>query len=151
MSLEELNILKFGLNHSSPPLKIRKTDMFASFETSHCFLRQDLRNDIDKVTLKSQLSHLTDWYILNYQPSRSTLTKNCILRKLRNDNEILILRLDKGSGVVVLSLRDCEKSVKNIINDNAKLKNYRKILPLNENVNYKVFSEHWKIINVCTM
>ena len=146
MSLEELNILKFGLNHSSPPLKIRKTDMFASFETSHCF-----SNDIDKATLRSQLSHLTDWYILNYQPSRSTLTKNCILKKLRSDKEILILRLDKGSGVVVLSLRDCEKSVKNIINDKAKLKNYRKMLPLNENVNYNVFSEHWKIINVWTM
>ena len=52
------------------------------------------------------------------------------------------MRLDKGMGVVVLSLRDCEKSVKNIINDKAKLKNYRKMLPLNENVNYNVFSEH---------
>ena len=39
------------------------------------------------------------------------------LKKLRNDNETVILRPDKRSGVVFLNRRDYEKSVKNLIND----------------------------------
>ena len=122
MSLEELNILKFGLNHSLPPLKLRKTDVFVSFEMVHRFLREYLKNDADKPALKAQLSHLANSYIHNYQLSRSTLTKHRILKKLRNDKEIVILRPDKGSGVVVLNRRDYEKSIKNLINDKTKFK-----------------------------
>ena len=48
--------------------------------------------------------------------------KHRILKKLRNDKEIVILRPDKGSGVVVLNRRDYEKSVKNLINDKTKFK-----------------------------
>ena len=90
LSLEELNILKFGLNHSLPPLKLRKTDVFVSFEMIHRFLREDLKNNADKPVLKAQLSHLANSYIRNYQPSRSTLTKHRILKKLRYDKEIVI-------------------------------------------------------------
>ena len=122
MSLEELNILKFGLNHSLPPLKLRKTDVLVSFEMIHRFLREDLKNDADKPTLKAQLSHLANSYVHNYQPSRSTLIKYRILKKLCNDKEIVILRSDKGSGGVVLNRRDYEKSIKNLINDKTKFK-----------------------------
>ena len=122
LSLEELNILKFGLNHSLPPLKLRKTDVFVSFEMIHRYLREDLKNDADKPTLKAQLSHLANSYVHNYQPSRSTIAKHRILKKLRNDKEIVILRPDKGSGVVVLNRKDYEKSIKNLINDKTKFK-----------------------------
>ena len=74
-SLEELNILKFGLNHSLPLFNLRKTDVFVSFEMINRFLREDLKNDAGNPTLKAQLSHLANSYIYNYQPSRSTLTK----------------------------------------------------------------------------
>ena len=122
LSFEELNIPKFGLNHSLPPLKLRKTNVFVSFEMIHRLLREDLKNDTDKPTLKAQLSHLANSYVYNYQPSRSTLTKHRILKKLRNDKEIVILRPDKGSGVVVLNRSDYEKSIKNLINDKTKFK-----------------------------
>ena len=55
LSLEELDTLKFGLSHSLPPLKLRKTDAFVSFEMIHCFLREDLKSDADKPILKAQL------------------------------------------------------------------------------------------------
>ena len=90
LSLEGLNILKFGLNHSLPPLKLWKTDVLVSFEMIHLFLREDLQNDTDKPTLKVQLSHLANSYIHNYQPPRSTFTKHHILKKLWNDKEIVI-------------------------------------------------------------
>ena len=83
-------------------------------------LREVLKSDADKPTLKAQLSHLANSYVYNYQPSRSTLTKHCILKKLRNDKEIVILRLDKESDVVVLSRSDYEKSIKNLTNDKTK-------------------------------
>ena len=119
-SLKELNILKFGLDHLLPPMKLRKTDVF--FEMIHRFLREDLKNDAGKPTLKAQSSHLANSYVHNYQPLRSTLIKHRSLKKLRNDKEIVILTLGKGSGVVVLNHRDYETSVKNLINDKTKFK-----------------------------
>ena len=85
LSRQRLNILKFGLKHSLPLLKLLKTDVFVSFEMIHRFLREDLKNDADQPTLKAQLSCLANSYIHNYQPSRSSLTEHCILKKLRND------------------------------------------------------------------
>ena len=76
-----------------------------------------MKNDADKPTLKTQLSNAQ-----NYQPSRSTLIKHRILKKLRNDKETVILRPDKGSGVVVLNRTDYEKSNKNLRNQKTKFK-----------------------------
>ena len=92
-----------------------------SFKGMFVNKREDLKNNADKPALKAQLSHLANSYIHNYQPSRSTLTKHRILKKLRNDKEIVILRPDKGSGVVVLNRRDYENSIKNLINDKNKI------------------------------
>ena len=86
------------------------------------FLQEDLKNDADKLTLKYQLSQFANAYICNYQPSRSALTTRSILKKFRNDKEIVILRPDKGSSVVVLNRRDYEKSIKNLTNDKTKSK-----------------------------
>ena len=88
----------------------------------HYFLCEDLKNDADKLTLKAQLSHLANSYVHNYQPLRSTLVKHRMLKTLRNDKEILILRPDRGSGVVLLNRRVYEKSIKNLINDKTKFK-----------------------------
>ena len=80
----------------------------------HRFFREDLSNDASKPTLKVELSHLENSYIHNYQLSRSTLTKHRIFRKVRSDKKIVILRLDKESGVVVLNGRDYEKPIKTL-------------------------------------
>ena len=88
----------------------------------HRFLREDLKKNADKPTLKAELSHLANAYVYNYHPSRSTPIKHHFLSKICNDKEIVILILDKGSGVVVLNVRDYEKLIKNLINDKTKLK-----------------------------
>ena len=80
----------------------------------HRFFLEDLRNDASKPTVKVELSHLENSYIHNYQLSRSTLTKHRIFRKVRSDKKIVILRLDKESGVVVLNGRDYEKPIKTL-------------------------------------
>ena len=67
----------------------------------HHFLLKNLKNKIDKPALKSELLHLANSYVHNYKPSRSTLRKHEILKKLKNDS-IVILRPDKGNGVAVV-------------------------------------------------
>ena len=77
----------------------------------HCFclVRKDAqfspwklkKNEIDTPALKSGLSHLANSYLHNYKPSRSTLIKHGILKRLKNDRSIVILRPDKGDGVVL--------------------------------------------------
>ena len=66
----------------------------------HHFLLENLKkkNEIDKPALKSELSHLANSYVHNYKPSRSTLRKHGILKKLKNDKSVVILRPDKGNG-----------------------------------------------------
>ena len=65
---EQLDLLKFGLHHSLPALRIYKTNLFVSFEMMHCFLLENLK------------LHLANSYIHYYKPSRSTLRKNEILK-----------------------------------------------------------------------
>ena len=149
-SLEELNILKFGLNHSLPPLKLWKTDL-VSFEMIHCFLHEGLQNDADKPTLKAQLSHLANSYVHNYQPSRSSLIKHHILKKLCNDQEIVILIPDKESSVVVLNHRDSEKSIKNLINDKTKFKELSEDATIKRESKLQHFLRTLKNNNVWTM
>lgn len=79
----------------------------------HCFslVRKDAqfspwklkkKYEIDTPALKSGLSHLANSYLHNYKPSRSILIKHGTLKKLKNDRSIVILRPDKGNGVMVL-------------------------------------------------
>ena len=68
----------------------------------HRFLRENLKNEIDKPAIKSKLSNLSNSYVHNYKPSRSTLGKHGILKLLKNDKSTVILRPDKGNGVAVL-------------------------------------------------
>ena len=49
----------------------------------HPFLLEDLKNEIVNLVLQSELLVLAGSYIHNYKPSRSTLTKHRILKKLR--------------------------------------------------------------------
>ena len=119
---EELDLLKFGLHHSLPPSRISKTNVFVSFEMMHRFLLENLKNEIDKPALKSELSHLANSTVHNYKPSRSTLRKHGILIKLKNDKSIVILRPDKRNGVVVLDRNQYDNAIKEIISDKTKFK-----------------------------
>ena len=70
---EELDLLKFGLHHSLPPSRVYKTNVFVSFEMMHRFFLKNLKNEIDKPALKSELSHLNNSYVHNYKPSNQHL------------------------------------------------------------------------------
>ena len=82
-------------------------------------------NLIDKNTttkLKSELSHLAHTYTSNYRPSPQDLKKHRILKELRKNKNIVILRPDKGNGVVILDRSIYNQSISNILSDTTKFK-----------------------------
>ena len=52
--------------------------------------------------LKATISNLANVYWSSYKPTQNTLRKHGILKKLRTRKEIVIVRPDKGSGVIIL-------------------------------------------------
>lgn len=119
---EGQGLLKFDLHQSLPPSRINKTYVFVSFEMMHCFLLENLKSKIDKPALKSELLHFANSYVYNYKPSRPTLRKRGILRKLKNNKSIIILRRDKGNGIVVLDRIQSDNVINEIISDKTKIK-----------------------------
>ena len=120
LSDEELDILKNGLSFSIPPLKISKSDVFTSFEMLNRIFKEDLNNSSDASRVKAELSHLCNAYYYNYSPSATTLKKHRILKRLKSNSNIVIMKPDKGNGVVILDRVVYEKSIHNIIDDRSK-------------------------------
>ena len=58
----------------------------------------------------------------SYRPSSTDLKKHRILRTLKNNHNIIILKPDKGNGVVILDRNIYLDSCFNILNDKSKFK-----------------------------
>ena len=52
--------------------------------------------------LKTKMSHLANSYVNAYKPTKNFLKKYEILKRLQERKDIVILRLDKGCGTVIL-------------------------------------------------
>ena len=63
-----------------------------------------------------------------YKPNQNTLRKHGILKKLSTRKDIVIVRLDKGSGVVILDRDMYDRKILGIINGNRKFKKLEDIL-----------------------
>ena len=100
ISHEEVNILKYGLRNSIPPEILNWTDVFVNFDWIHRYLTEELKSKVDGSSLRANLSYLANSYYSNYKTTRAVLRKQGILRKFRNSKDIVILRSDKGNGVV---------------------------------------------------
>ena len=105
---------------SIAPPYLNKSDIFTSFESIHRFLTQNLKDEINKPQLKAQLSHLANTYFYNYNPSRRTLHQHKVLKKLRNNHDLVICKPDKGNGVVILDKQQYNEAILNLINDPSK-------------------------------
>ena len=56
--------------------------------------------------LISDLSHLVHFYVSSYRPTTADLKKHRVFKELRSNKNIVILKPDKGNGVVVLDRAD---------------------------------------------
>ena len=130
LSPDEEDILKNGLQFSLPPLQLQKSDVFASYELIHRFLKSDLKHANDAGQLKGELSHLTNFYVYNYKPSKSVLKKHGILKRLRGNDNIMISKMDKGNGLVILDKDVYNQAMYKLLSDTTKFKKLKEDLTL---------------------
>lgn len=71
---------------------------------------------------RSELSHLCHTYVSSFRPSIKDLKQLRILKNLRNNKNIFILKPDKGNGIVIMNREDYEKEIFKIIQDPKKFK-----------------------------
>ena len=101
LSLEESDLLKAGLYFSIQPDKIRKSEIFTTFEKIHRSFLNNLKSEETKSQIKAHLSYLANSYFYNYKPSPRILRQHRVLRNLRKNKDIVITKPNKGNGVVI--------------------------------------------------
>ena len=88
ISQEESDLLKAGLYFSIQPDKIRKSEIFTTFEKIHRSFLNNLKSEETKRQIKAHLSYLANSYFYNYKPSPRILRQHRVLRNLRKNKDI---------------------------------------------------------------
>ena len=122
LTSEELELLKYGMDYAIPPSRISKTDIFTQFEMIHRLISKDITDNEKKSELRTVMSHLAVSYYNSYSPSKSSLKKHGIIKKLRGNKNIVIVKPDKGNGIVILDRGVYNNRIYEIINDGTKFK-----------------------------
>ena len=99
---EESDLLKTGLYFSIEPDKIRKSEIFTTFEKIHRSFLNNLKSEETKSQIKAHLSYLANSYFYNCKPSPRILRQDRVLRNLRENKDIVITKPDQGHGFVLL-------------------------------------------------
>ena len=81
-----------------------------------------LKHEKKSGELKTKLSNLANTYVNNYGPSKYVMKKHGILKRLHKNNNIVILRPDKGNGTVTMDRDVYIQKIFEIIKDRKKLK-----------------------------
>ena len=119
---EELDMLKFGLSFAIPPTRLNKTSIYTTFDMINRFFCNELSIKDNDSVLKAELSQLANWYYSNYRPLASTLKKHKILKKLRKNENIVIMRPDKRNGVVIMDKSVYVEKMLELLSDRTKFK-----------------------------
>ena len=93
--------MKYGLKHPTEPKYLLKTNILATFEQIHRPLSRDLKDQAKPGELKATTSNLANVYWFSYKHTQNTLRKHGILKKLRTRKGTVIVKPDKGSGVII--------------------------------------------------
>ena len=128
LTKEEKEALAFGLKFAFPPNKLNFSNYFLSFEkllkdlNAHSIYGKEEAGTIFKSSLKHYA--LSYFYSFDHFKSRDdTLSENLnILKNLARDDNILILRPDKGNGIVLIDRTDYCSKMNDIISDRSKFK-----------------------------
>ena len=125
----EKTALARGLNFTLPPKQLKKGSYLASYEV--LFKRLDSMpfngsND-DRLYFKNKLRDSAFSSLYNFNNNRlnlSNLPKEELdaLKNLTRNEDIIVTKPDKGSGVVIMNLSDYISKVETIIHDETKFK-----------------------------
>ena len=94
--------------------------MLTTFDFIHWSMSKDLKHEKDVGEVKAKMSYLANNYVNTYKPLENTLPKHKIMKKLRNNKDILITKPDKGNGVIIVNRAIYMSSLYEIINDTSK-------------------------------
>ena len=122
LTTEELDVLKYGLKHPIHPLHVNKTDVLTTFEFILKTMTKDLKHEKQSGELKAKLSNSANTCVNNYRPSKYAMKKHRILKRLYKNNNIVILRPQKGDGVVIIDRKVYIQKIFEIIKGRTKLK-----------------------------
>ena len=121
LTSDQLDILKFGLTHSICPPRI-KSDVFVCFELIHDTMVKKLQDRMQNPILVSALSQLAHSYSLAHRSTVADLKSYKLLKDLRKNKNIVILKPDKGNGIVVLDRTTYDSGILEIISNTSKFK-----------------------------
>ena len=94
--------------------KIRKSEIFTTFEKIHRSFFNNFKSEETKIQIKVHLLYLANSYF-NYKPSPRILSQHRVLRNLRKNKDIVITKPDKGNGVVILDRKLYNNAFQKII------------------------------------
>ena len=79
---------------------------------------------MDKDFVKTRLKNIALSGLRNYNAPQCVFTAEefKILRNLKNDNSVFVLKSDKGNGIVILNRDDYYSKMETILNDTSKFK-----------------------------
>ena len=120
LSQEKSDLLEAGLYFSIQPDKIWKSEIFTTFEKILCSFLNNHKSEETKSQIKARLSYLANSYFYNYKPSPRILRQHRILRNLGKNKDIVIMKPDKGNGVVILDRKLYNNTIEEIISDTSR-------------------------------
>ena len=118
-------MLLHGLNFCLPPTSVQREEVFAEFEVLFSqLLHHKPQSDERLSALKARLSDLAHAYcdtpvdVGDFSMNKESLQA---IKSLRSNQDILITKPDKGSGVVIINKKDYVSKMESILNDQSKL------------------------------
>ena len=127
ISDKEKEILSKGLNFAVPPTRLNVCSFLTPFEKFYNLLKQEPVNVCSGFFSDSIKARLKDVAYSGYR----SYSRPCFLysqeelntlKDLRNDNSIVIMKPDKGNGVVIVNKDDYHKKMDEILADTSKFK-----------------------------
>ena len=85
-------------------------------------MKSRLINKSNDSKVKSDLSHIAQLYVNSFKPSNRDVQNHKMLKSFHKNKDIVILKQDKGNGLVILNKVDYIKGINEIRNDKNKFK-----------------------------
>ena len=124
LSPTEEFVFSHGLNFCLPPINPKKEGIFAEFKVIIAQLQHHQPQSPEKHSaLKVKLSDLAHAYCgTPVDAGNFPMHRECLsaIKSLRSNNNILITKPDKGSGMVILNKTDYIKKMNSILEDKTK-------------------------------
>ena len=138
------SLLIKGLNFAIPPKKIEYSKFLLPFELLHRDTKSNSESSVDLASVKARLQDtaFTSYSAFNKDnspPSNLSKNKSESLCKLKNENNLVIQKAEKGNTIVILDKDSYLKSVETLLKDSSKFKSIA-IAP-NKDLNYIINSE----------